>query len=130
MVSELNEAASRTASQTITTAASGVRVIWACCPLMPKEIWLNAISIARINPLLLQGGCDPGGVVATQQRLQPDVGDLRALPRGVVVLLNPAGREHDADVHLLLCRRLRVGDALELQPCGLEQDAEAGRNVT
>ena len=75
MVSELNEAASSTASQTITTAASGVRVIWACCPLMPKEIWLNAISI------------DPIAAMAAVRliRLTARILPIRIWPRGAGV---------------------------------------------
>ena len=178
MVTELNDTASRTASQIITPDANGLSSTWKAPALPPKWIWLNAISIeamaasaavrliketARILPtrtwprgtgvrsrlssvlrsggrversrqaagqahrdqdvgqeeaekrvagrldrraqrvllqgqriehrrgidsLLLQRGRDPRRVVLAEHLLQSHVGDLCALPRGVVVLLD------------------------------------------
>src|SRR5437868_13918779 len=45
MVTELNETASRTASQIITPEARGLSSTWKAPALPPKWIWLSAISI-------------------------------------------------------------------------------------
>ena len=45
MVTELNDTASRTASQIITPDANGLSSTWKAPALPPKWIWLNAISI-------------------------------------------------------------------------------------
>ena len=93
------------------------------------EVDRQRVEDRRIDSLLLERSRDFRGVVPAQDRLQPDVGDLRALPRRVVVLLDSGRCEYDADVHLLFRGGGWVVDPLQLQAGCAEQCVESGWDV-
>ena len=98
----------------------------------PAEIdeWYDPTrQSAQIADTRLQRGRCLGGVVLAEHRLQARVGDLRALPRRVVVLVDLGGQEGHPEVHLLLGRGRRVGDHLELEARRAQQDVKPGRDL-
>src|SRR6266508_3263408 len=82
-----------------------------------------------VDSFLLQRGRDLRGGVLAEHGLHADVGDLGALPRGVVVLVDSRGAEGEPEVDLLLRCGGRVGHPQELQACRVEKDVQAARNV-